>query len=311
MTTILVRESMYTNSLNYEGQLYESLLNEGFNIEDAKKLVSKITDKKELIINLIKKFNKTQNLSVKKYIVGAITVAYLIGFASKNNKWKDRPDELARMASTELADASHLSPEDVIAYLEASDTHYGKQQPRTTDSNIEQETIYQVTDNSETNYRSAKDFKISEDGIKFIKRHERLKRKAYDIKDGKITIGYGHAESKKISKYKVGDRITKPQAEELLLNDLKKAERGVKRIFGQWERNDNEVKITQSMYDALISMAFNMGVSGLRSTEFIQLLKAGHHQEAANVIKYTKLRKGFRGLDKRRAAEAELFVNEM
>ena len=60
----------------------------------------------------------------------------------------------------------------------------------------------------------------SKAAINLIKKHEGLSLKAYKIGDGMITIGYGHAEPEKNSKFKVGDKITKHQAEELFLHDL-------------------------------------------------------------------------------------------
>jgi hypothetical protein len=48
--------------------------------------------------------------------------------------------------------------------------------------------------------------KISNKGTRLIMNHEKLVLKGYDIGDGKITIGYGHAEDATKSKYKVGQK---------------------------------------------------------------------------------------------------------
>ena len=79
--------------------------------------------------------------------------------------------------------------------------------------------------------------KLSEDGLNHIKKFERLKLKAYSIGDGMVTIGYGHAERKRKSKYKIGDKISKEEANKLLQQDLQIATAGVKRIFNQWKKS--------------------------------------------------------------------------
>jgi len=156
----------------------------------------------------------------------------------------------------------------------------------------------------------------SEEAKKFIKDHEKLRLSAYTLGDkigGKIaiTIGYGHAKPEDESKYKVGDKISRAEAERLFEEDLKRKEEGVKRIFKQWKDDGIEVQITQSMFDSMVSMAFNMGIGGLRKTDFIQDVKAGDFMAAAEKIPTERIGKKFsRGLQKRRTAEAELFTKD-
>jgi len=82
-------------------------------------------------------------------------------------------------------------------------------------------------------------------------------------------------------------------------------------MFGQWEQQGIYVKITQTQYDALVSMAFNMGVSRFRQTDFVQKLKKNEIEEAAELIKTTGLRTGFRGLNGRRMEEYKKFISEI
>ena len=150
--------------------------------------------------------------------------------------------------------------------------------------------------------------KTSHQGKDFIKHHEHLKLKAYELGDNKITIGWGHAEPDLTSHFKVGDKISRRQAEVLFNKDLKTAENGVRRLFQKWEEQGYEIKITQHMWDAMVSMAFNMGVGGLRGSEIVQALKAEDYFKAADLIPLTNVDQDFPGLLKRREKERELFL---
>jgi GH24 family phage-related lysozyme (muramidase) len=151
---------------------------------------------------------------------------------------------------------------------------------------------------------------ISDSAISYIKEHEKLRLKAYKLGDGKITVGYGHAESIGKSAFRLGQVISEETADTLLRNDLKVAEDGIKRMFKQWKEEGVDMKITQGQYDALVSMAFNMGVTGLRNTEFIDHFKNGNLDYAAELIKTTKINdKKFPGLRKRRLTEYNMFIS--
>ena len=152
---------------------------------------------------------------------------------------------------------------------------------------------------------------ISQSAIDSIKNHETLQLVGYSIGDGKITIGYGHAEPIRKSKYRIGQKISEEKAEELLKQDLKTAEDGVKRMFRQWKNDGVELKITQGMYDAMVSIAFNAGVRGLRNSDFIDEVKNGNFLEAANLIPSTRNSGKFPGLNARRATEKDLYLDNL
>ena len=86
MRAKLVSEYLHTDAY-YENQLFESVINEGFSIDELKTIIPKLKDKKAVFLNLIKKFNKEHNLNAKKYLGIALIAFYLISFAGKNNKW--------------------------------------------------------------------------------------------------------------------------------------------------------------------------------------------------------------------------------
>lgn len=173
------------------------------------------------------------------------------------------------------------------------------------------DTIDPFVDKEQSSWKRGYEFSISENGINHIKDSEQLRLEPYSIGDGKITIGYGHAEPYSSSKYKIGDVITEKEAEDLLSKDLKVAEDGLKRIFHQWEKNGHDVMINQDMYDAMVSLAFNSGVGNLRKGQFLQDLKNGNFKEAGEKIKNFCVSKKFKGLVDRRKKESELFLKSV
>jgi lysozyme len=165
-------------------------------------------------------------------------------------------------------------------------------------------------------FKDATTLKVSQDGWNQIKAEEGDPKnpgepvlKAYRLGDGKITVGWGHAEPVKTSKYKVGDKISREEAKDLLKEDLKAAADGVRRIFKEWKDEGIERKITQDQFDVLVSMAYNMGVGGLRRSDVIQHIKKGDYKTAGESIKKQSLSKKFGGLKIRRQRESNLFLS--
>tara|TARA_B100000963_G_scaffold361896_1_gene400636 strand:- start:2904 stop:3905 length:1002 start_codon:yes stop_codon:yes gene_type:complete len=157
---------------------------------------------------------------------------------------------------------------------------------------------------------------ISDSLVEFIKIEEgsaKFKGKpvlvAYDLGDGMITIGWGHAERKSNSQFKIGDTIKLEKAQELLLQDLKNAENAVKSVFQKWESENIPFYIDQNMYDAMVSMAFNMGRGGFRGSDFIKLVKKGNYEEAKERILSTKV--SYPGHIKRRKKESDMFGKDL
>lgn len=161
----------------------------------------------------------------------------------------------------------------------------------------------------EKGFGNAMEMRLSQKGWDMIRDHEGYSSKAYKLGDGMITIGWGHAEPVSKSRYKVGEEISKIEANELLKMDLKKAADGVRRMFKQWEDEGKKVLITQDMFDSLVSIAFNAGVSGLRNSEIVQKMKMGEYEEAGELIKKFKTSNKFSGLSKRREKESKTFLS--
>jgi lysozyme len=167
----------------------------------------------------------------------------------------------------------------------------------------------------EGKWKRGYEFTLSQKGWDHIKMEEGDPRhpgepvlKAYKLGDGMITVGWGHAEPVRRSKFKVGQKITTSDADELLKMDLTNASDGVRKIFREWEEKGLDVKINQDMFDALVSISFNTGITGLRKSMMIQDIKKGKFEEAGEKIKTFNVSKKFPGLQDRREKESEMFL---
>lgn len=124
---------------------------------------------------------------------------------------------------------------------------------------------------------------------------------AYQDTRGIWTIGWGSIFMPDGSRVGPNSVITKKQADDLLTNRLaNEFEPGVRRMI--------TTPITQSMYDALVSLAYNMGVAGLRGTRIISLMNSGDYRGAASVIPLTKNNSGT--LLNRRNDEQRTFMRD-
>lgn len=126
--------------------------------------------------------------------------------------------------------------------------------------------------------------------------------KAYKDTGGVWTIGYGHTGEEA---YK-GNVISKSRANELFIEDVNEAAKCVKRFLNSWKKKNHEgYKLKLNEYESLISLVFNSGCEGVRTSDFIQKLKKGEYDDAAQLIKTYKSK----GLKNRRNVEYELFKN--
>lgn len=136
--------------------------------------------------------------------------------------------------------------------------------------------------------------------------------KAYKLGDGRVTIGWGHTGALSQPTPKVGQTITKQQAQQYLQKDATEAADCVRRMLREWkDAGLKSYMITQSMFDVLVSLAFNAGCQGLRSSKFIQLVKRGKHKEAAKLLPTdtTMINGKFsEGLTARRKREAQRYL---
>ena len=140
--------------------------------------------------------------------------------------------------------------------------------------------------------------KASSKALELIKQFEGLRLKAYLCPGGVWTIGYGHTAG-----VKSGMVITEAQAEEFLLSDIAVFEKAV---------NDQNLDLTQNMFDALVSFTFNVGVGNFKRSTLLCTIKVNPWD---NSIMDEFLRwvysKGrvLPGLQRRRLAEMKLYFS--
>lgn len=137
---------------------------------------------------------------------------------------------------------------------------------------------------------------INRAGLDIVKLNEGLKLVSYLCPARVWTVGYGSTGPH----VKPGMKITRDEAESLLLNDLRRFEEGVAELCP--ETTDNQ-------FSALVSFAFNCGLAALKGSTLRKLHNAKDYAGAAG--QFGRWSKGggkvLRGLIKRRAQEAALY----
>ena len=139
---------------------------------------------------------------------------------------------------------------------------------------------------------------VSTVGIGGIALHEGFRENAYiPIPGDKVTIGYGSTTYEDGSKVKMGDKITRQKAEELLGNKVNMFERQVKSCV--------KVPLAQEEYDAFVSLTYNIGGQAFCSSTLVKKLNAYDYEGACNeILKWDKFKgKPLPGLTKRRQQE--------
>lgn len=120
-----------------------------------------------------------------------------------------------------------------------------------------------------------------------------------------MTIGYGHTGRLSEPKVTEGMKITKDEALEMLYKDAEVAADCVRRMMSQWKKSGHNHTLTQGQYDALVSIVFNAGCDGMRTSNFIQELKKGNDTKAGEMI----INFALSGGKNRRQKESELFLS--
>lgn len=110
--------------------------------------------------------------------------------------------------------------------------------------------------------------RISEEGKQLIRDFEGLRLSAYRDAVGVLTIGYGHTRG-----VRLGQVITRAEAEKLLSADLEPIERQLTADLG-------EDGVLQCQFDALCSFCFNLGIGAYMKSTLRKYVKAGRDDEA-------------------------------
>ncbi len=118
--------------------------------------------------------------------------------------------------------------------------------------------------------------KTSPFGIKKIAAREGTILHVYKDSKGLPTAGVGHLiKPDEHAEFPLNKKITQAQSDNWLADDLKECEDAV---------NTLGVKLTQNEFDALVSLAFNIGVAGFKKSTVARRLKAGDKKGAAEAI---------------------------
>lgn len=143
---------------------------------------------------------------------------------------------------------------------------------------------------------------LSNNGMKLLEQFEGLRLEAYLDSASIYTIGYGSIRYPNGNKVKLGDKITKAQAKEYKLHDLKEFESTVNASV--------KVPLTQNQYDALVSLSYNIGSNAFKNSALLKKLNSGDYKGAADqFLVWNKVNsKKLQGLVNRREAERNLFL---
>lgn len=147
--------------------------------------------------------------------------------------------------------------------------------------------------------------KLSQKGLDLIKQFEGLKLKPYLCPANIATVGYGNTYYPDGTKVKVTDpSITKERAEELLKHLVISYEKAVDSFC----RDD----ISQGNFDALVAIAYNIGVGALQKSTLIKKVNK-NPKDVTIADEFMKWNKAngivLKGLTRRRQAEANLYFS--
>ena len=143
--------------------------------------------------------------------------------------------------------------------------------------------------------------RVSNSGINLICGFEGLKLKAYDDGVGVWTIGFGTTIYPNGIKVKKGGTCTEAQAKAYMAHDLKKFESAVNSAV--------TVPINQNQFDALVSLAYNIGTGAFEKSTLLKKLNESNYKGAS--AQFNVWNKGggkvMQGLVNRRDVERKLF----
>ena len=131
----------------------------------------------------------------------------------------------------------------------------------------------------------------------------RKQHTAYDDGVGVWTIGFGTTVYPNGIKVNKGDTCTEAQAKAYMAHDLKKFESAV--------NNAVKIPLNQNKFDALVSLAYNIGASAFSQSTLVKKLNTNDIRAAADQFDVWVNAGGKRmqGLINRRAKEKALFLS--
>ena len=147
--------------------------------------------------------------------------------------------------------------------------------------------------------------KLNIDGYDLIKQFEGLKLSAYRCSAGIPTIGYGNTTYEDGKRVKMGDRITKQDADELFVWFADRFAAQVEKLI----KSD----VNQNQFNALVSFAYNVGIGNLQKSTLLKKVNANPDDETIEIefMKWVNAAgKRIQGLVNRRVAESKLYFKK-
>lgn len=145
---------------------------------------------------------------------------------------------------------------------------------------------------------------VSVPGLAAIQRHEGLRLDAYQDSAGVWTIGYGSTKYADGTPVRQGDMLQSNAAADALFREtLREYESAVSRSV--------LVPLSQPQFDALVSLAYNIGTQAFRDSTLLKRLNTHDYAGAANeFLRWNKAGgQALEGLRRRREAERALFLS--
>lgn len=145
--------------------------------------------------------------------------------------------------------------------------------------------------------------RMSNKGLALLKEFEGCVLRSYKCPANVWTIGYGSTGPH----VKPGMVITRKEAEVLLIKDLDRFEKAVLKAVSKTPE--------QEEFDAMVSLAFNIGIGGFNKSSVVRNYNKGDKTAAANSFglwnkaTVNGKRVVLAGLTRRRAAEKDLFLS--
>lgn len=143
--------------------------------------------------------------------------------------------------------------------------------------------------------------RASRNALDLIKKYESCRLEAYEDVGGKYTIGWGST-GPGIGPHTI---ISQGVADGMLISDVSEISVQVSNLVNYY--------VNQNEYDALISLAYNIGVEAFKESTLLKKIKA-HDKEgaAAEFLKWDHVDgKVVAGLTSRRLAEHKLFLTSI
>lgn len=146
---------------------------------------------------------------------------------------------------------------------------------------------------------------LNDEGKKLIKDFEGLKLEAYLDVGGVPTIGYGTIKYPNGNRVKIGDKITKEQADEYFESDIKYFTKNVSKAVS--------ANLNSNQFSALVSFTYNLGIGNLSKSTLLKRVNLNPNDpEIANEFaKWINVNgKPVNGLKRRRQEESKLYFKK-